>query len=202
VAKHTHHHGAGSDSDTWARQHAEVGDLREPELSKATKALLEAARVKPGSRVLDVACGAGHTAAAATDAGADATGMDHSPAMIRIAKERLPGTRFIEGDMQVPPDGPWNAIVCRLGAHHADPSWLSAAWTVLAPGGRLAIAERDAVDDEDRAKDMKSLDEWVLLLSNAGFDEVQVTQSEANFPGPIYIVSGSKPERAPTQLAP
>lgn len=195
MAKSTHHHGAGSDSDVWAKQHAEVGELREPELSKATKALLEAARVKPGNRVLDVACGAGHTAAAATDAGADATGMDLSPAMIRIARDRFPDTRFVEGDMRSPPAGPWDAIVCRLGAHHADASWFSAGWAVLAPGGRLAIAERDATDDDDRAKEMKTLAEWTLLLEKAGFDEIQVTQSEANLSGPIYIVSGSKPGR-------
>ena len=194
MEKHTHYHGAGNDWDERARHDNEVVDLREPELSKATKGLLEAARVKPGSRVLDVACGAGHTAAAATAAGADATGIDSSPAMISIATQRFPGTRFVEGDMLAPPDGPWDAIVCRLGAHHADPSWLSAARAVLKPGGRLAIAERDAVDDEERAKDMKSLAEWILLLEKAGFEEVQVAQSEANLSGPIYIVSGSKPK--------
>jgi SAM-dependent methyltransferase len=192
------HHHQDKDSDQWAQQHAEQGELREPELAQATQALLHAVDLKPGRRVLDVACGAGHTAAAATAAGGIATGIDTSRAMIRIAKERFLGTRFQEGNMMTPPEGPWDAVVCRLGAHHADPSWLSAAWAVLKPNGRLAIAERDAVDDESRAKGMKSLGEWMELLEQAGFTDIQATPSRAKFGGTIYIISGRRPERRKT----
>lgn len=193
MEEHIHDHGAGSHSDIWARQHAEVGGLREPELAKATKALLDAVRLKRGHRVLDVACGAGHTAAAATDAGAEATGMDLSPAMVRIARQRFPATRFVEGDMRSPPAGPWDAILCRLGAHHADASWLSASWAVLTPGGRLAIAEREPNDDDDHARGMKGLDQWALLLEQAGFGEVRIAPSDAFLSGRICVVSGRRP---------
>lgn len=193
MARHAHDHSADEHGDEWARQHHEVGEAREPELGKATQTLLQVARVGHGSRVLDVACGAGDTAAAATQAGADATGIDTSGHMVRIAQGRFPTTRFIEGDMTAPPDGPWDAIVCRLGAHHADPSWLSTARAALRPGGRLAIAERDAADAQDRSNGMKGLDEWVRLFQAAGFEEIQVVASEARFPGPIYIIAGTRP---------
>ena len=97
--------------------------------------------------------------------------------------------------MLTPPDGPWDAVVCRLGAHHADPSWLSAAWAALKPGGRLAIAERDAVDHESRAKGMKSLGEWLELLDHAGFDELETAPTGAIHGGAVFVISGRKPPK-------
>lgn len=189
MTEHIHHN---ADGDPWARQHAEQGSLRESRLAPATRALLRYAHVESGSRVLDVACGAGDTAAAATAAGADVTGIDTSRAMIHIAGERFPGTRFEEANMLTPPAGPWDAILCRLGGHHADPSWLSAAWAVLGSGGRLAIAERDAVDPESRARGMRSLGEWMALFEQAGFTDVRARPSQAELDGRIFIVSGRK----------
>ncbi len=116
--------------------------------------------------------------------------------MIQIARDQFPQTRFEEGNMLTPPDGPWDAVVCRLGGHHADPCWLSAAWAVLRPGARLAVAERDAVDQESRANGMKSLGEWLELFHEAGFDGLQVTPSGAEHDGPIYIISGCKPQES------
>lgn len=197
MTEHSHHRHQDDVSDGWARQHAEKGRIREPELAPATQALLRDAGVKPGSRVLDVACGAGDTAAAATAAGARATGIDTSRAMIRIARDRFPGTRFEEANMLAPPAGPWDAVLCRLGGHHADVAWLSAAFAVLAPNGRIAIAERDAVDVESRRNGMKSLDEWTELLQAAGFTDVQARPSGAELDGPIYVISGRKAATAP-----
>jgi hypothetical protein len=95
--------------------------------------------------------------------------------------------------MLAPPDGPWDAIVCRLGAHHADASWLGAAFAVLKPGGRLAIAERDAVDEQDRLNGMKGRAEWIRLMEDAGFQQVEVAPSGADLGGAIYVVSGMRP---------
>lgn len=55
--------------------------------SQSAKALLDAAKVTAGSRVLDVATGAGYLAAAATDRGAHATGLDFSVAQVKLAKK-------------------------------------------------------------------------------------------------------------------
>jgi SAM-dependent methyltransferase len=188
----------------------------EPELSKATQAMLEAAHIGPGMKVLDVACGPGHTTAAATAAGAQATGIDSSPEMIRHAAAQFPNSKFHVGDMLEPPLGPWGAILCRLGGHHADPQWISAAAKELAPGGRVAIAETDAIDDEARSKNMRSPDEWIRIMKDAGLVHVVATRSEANFDniprfvwfkeggqdddeppkGPVYVIVGQRPHDA------
>src|SRR5207245_1792344 len=58
-------------------------------------ALLNAVRVAPGTRLLDVATGPGHVAAAAADQGADAVGLDFSAAMIAEARRRYPALTFV-----------------------------------------------------------------------------------------------------------
>ncbi len=213
---HAHHghdpHGSWDDQAEWYDQ---VVDALEPELGKVTQKLLEAVGAGAGVRLLDLACGPGHTTAAATGAGAEATGLDASEPMIDIARRRFPDSRFVVGDMLAPPGGPWDAIVCRMGAHHVDSAWLTAVFGVLRPGGRLAIGETAAVDDEARARDMKDPDEWVALLEQAGFEETRVEDSGANLStlgsdvfkhlahegeeehtppqGPIYVISARKP---------
>lgn len=193
MSEHAHPHRAGNDPDPWAKQHAEKGEALERALAPATEALLEGVAITKGSRVLDVACGAGQTTAAAADAGAEATGIDTSEAMVRIARERFPTCRFEVGDMRAPPSGPWDAIVCRLGAHHADPAWLAEAWRVLVPGGRLAIAERDAVDETSRGRGMRTLGEWMASFRDAGFDEVEARATGAELGGRVYVITGRRP---------
>ena len=188
-----HAHPSDEGSDEWSRQHTQKGERREPELAPAKQALLEAIHLQPGFRVLDVACGAGDTTAAAAAAGAVAMGIDTSRAMIRIARQRFPGLCFEEGDMALPSAGPWDGIVCRLGAHHAPSTWITAAYRELKPGGRLAIAERDATDAESRANGMKSLDEWMELLKAAGFQDVTAKPTAADLGGRIHTVSGRRP---------
>lgn len=178
---HHKHHAADRDWDANAESYNEQIDALEPELHKATNALLAAAKIAPGMRVLDVACGPGHTTAAATNAGADALGIDSSAQMIRHASSRFPKSRFQIGDMRSPPAGPWDAVLCRLGGHHVEARWMRAVEAVLRPGGRLAIAETDAVDEAARAKNMKSPQEWARLVEEAGFVDVHVVKSEANF---------------------
>ena len=55
--------------------------------------------VRAGSVVLDLGCGPGGFCRLAADAGAVVTGLDASPAMIEIARERVPEARFDVGDM-------------------------------------------------------------------------------------------------------
>ncbi|MCJ2532064.1 MAG: methyltransferase domain-containing protein, partial [Candidatus Thermoplasmatota archaeon] len=52
--------------------------------------LLEAARVTSGTRLLDVACGPGYVAEAALALGGEPTGVDFTPQMVRLARERNP----------------------------------------------------------------------------------------------------------------
>ncbi|MDN2566061.1 magnesium protoporphyrin IX methyltransferase [Aquibium sp. A9E412] len=70
-----------------------------------------------GWRVLDAGCGAGHLAVALARRGADVTGIDLSPEMVRFAAETAPAiagpgrVTFRAGDMLAPEHGRFDAVV-------------------------------------------------------------------------------------------
>jgi len=107
------------------------------------EALLDAAAVGPGTRVLDVACGPGYVAAGALERRAQPVGLDFAPAMVRIAAARVPGGEFVEGDAQHLPfsDESFDAVTMGFGVHHlSEPERAFAeARRVLGPGRRYAF---------------------------------------------------------------
>ena len=56
------------------------------------------AKIVPGGRVLDVACGNGHLAGLLLERGFRVTGIDGSEAMLRFARENAPGGEFHVAD--------------------------------------------------------------------------------------------------------
>ena len=54
----------------------------------------------PVRRVLDIGCGTGRHAHELANRGFEVVGVDRSPAMLEIARQRAPSLRFIEGDMR------------------------------------------------------------------------------------------------------
>jgi SAM-dependent methyltransferase len=115
--------------------------------SQSVRALLDAAGVATGSRVLDVCCGAGYACASALQRGAEAVGVDFSPAQIELARERVPGARFEVGDgCALPfPDASFDGVVNAIGVPHLpDPDLgLREALRVLRRGGRFAFTVYD-----------------------------------------------------------
>ncbi len=107
-------------------------------------ALLDAAFVARGTRLLDIACGPGILAATAGARGAAPTGLDFSPAMLAIARTRDSTIRFDEGDAESLPyaDGQFDAVVSNFGIHHVPrPALaLAEAFRVLRRGGRVAFS--------------------------------------------------------------
>jgi SAM-dependent methyltransferase len=107
----------------------------------------EAAGIRPGDRVLDVACGTGVlTREAASRAGPSgaATGLDLSPEMLAVAARLSPGLRWQQGSAEALPfaDQSFDAVVSQFGLmFFPDPAvGLREMMRVLVPGGRLAVA--------------------------------------------------------------
>ena len=115
-----------------------------PLTRQAIEPLLDAARVRSGTRLLDLACGPGELVDAAAKRGARVTGSDFSEAMLALAARRHPEFRFEHADAQALPfaDGTYDAVTMAfLVGHLAEPARaLAEAHRVLAPGGRLAFA--------------------------------------------------------------
>ncbi|GIJ48384.1 hypothetical protein Val02_52700 [Virgisporangium aliadipatigenens] len=110
--------------------------------------LLEAADVRAGQKVLDVACGQGNAALAAARRFARATGVDYAVNLLAQGRERAAAehleVRFVEGDAERLPcdDGQWDLTVSTVGVMFA-PDHQRAAdelVRVTAVGGRIALA--------------------------------------------------------------
>lgn len=106
--------------------------------------------LRPGDRVLDVACGTGIVARlAAPQVGTTGlvTGIDLNPGMLRVARAHTPtsGARveWREGDAEALPceAQSYDVVLCQQGVQFfADPAQaLREMYRVLVPGGRLAL---------------------------------------------------------------
>lgn len=91
-----------------------------PVSDHAAEPLLAAARVRAGSRLLDVACGSGVVAKHAAKRGASVTGIDIAPRMLELAAELNPECTFREASVDSMPfeDGTFDAVVCAFGIGH------------------------------------------------------------------------------------
>ncbi|MGI8927555.1 MAG: class I SAM-dependent methyltransferase [Tepidiformaceae bacterium] len=125
---------------------------RERFTTAITPALLEAAALRPGERVLEIGSGGGLAAIAAARAvapGGDVTGFDLSAPLTKMASARaaeagLANARFVSGDAQVDelPAGPFDVAISQFGVmFFEDPvaAFGNVRWRLRA-GGRLAFA--------------------------------------------------------------
>lgn len=110
--------------------------------------LVRFAQVRPGERVLDVACGTGNTALAARARGASVVGLDLTPELLAVAHDRSTeegwdDIAWREGDAEdLPfPDGAFDVVLSSCGLMFAPDQERVAREVarVVRPGGRVAI---------------------------------------------------------------
>jgi uncharacterized protein YceH (UPF0502 family) len=144
-----------------------------------------------GGPVVEVGSGPGHVTAYLADAGADATGLDLSPAMVEEARRRFPDGDYQVGDLRRlmrPTSAPgWSAVLAWYSLIHLAaselPEALAALTRPLAADGWLVVALH-------AGSEVRHVDEWfdaavdldfvlheprdvVALVEGAGFTDVE-----------------------------
>lgn len=125
--------------DVAERYHRAWGALT----SQAIPPLLDAAGVRAGVRVLDIACGPGYASAAARGRGAEVVAVDFAAAMLELARVNGPGLDARVGDAEELPfeDGSFDAAVMNFGLLHLGrpEEALREMHRVVRPGGRAGF---------------------------------------------------------------
>ncbi len=128
---------------TDATRASDYVDLFATAADQLIEPLLEAAGALTGRSVLDLCCGQGNVAEALSSRGCQVTGADFSPAMLALARRRVPDAAFIEADAQTLPmaDGAFDIVVSNVGICHVPDQRraLSEIRRVLRRGGQFAM---------------------------------------------------------------
>ncbi|HTO68732.1 MAG TPA: class I SAM-dependent methyltransferase [Myxococcota bacterium] len=156
------------------------------------EAVVERAALTGKERVLDVGCGAGHTALALARNAAEVVALDLTEEMLAtaagLARERgLANVWFKRGRAEALPfaDGAFDLVTSRLCAHHyADPAAATReAARVLRPGGRYLLVDSYAAEDPVQDTYLNAIEvlrdpshvrnyrlsEWSAMFRAAGF---------------------------------
>lgn len=124
-------------ADGWAELWGRFSD-------PARLALIDAAGIGPGSRVLDVGCGSGEFVALLQTLGVEAAGADPAAGMVGRARAAAPGADIrVAGIEALPwPAGAFDAVVAVNALQFADDvdAALAEAVRVTAAGGAIAVA--------------------------------------------------------------
>ncbi len=84
----------------WSEAAADWANLQEYMHAPLFEAMLNATIVRENTKFLDIGCGSGTSSARAAMRGAIVTGLDAAPALIEIARSRVPDGTFEIGDME------------------------------------------------------------------------------------------------------
>lgn len=177
--------------------------------------VLDEVEIKPGDRMLDVACGTGIVARTAIkrsgNNGLSVTGLDPNPGMLAVAESKTSGPDWKEGVAEALPfeDESFDVVVSQFGLMFFQDrsAALREMKRVLAPGGRMAVAVFDSLDNnpgyhsmtqafarvvgEEVAEALRGpfslgdTKELKALCSESGLSSAEVTShnDKARFPG-------------------
>jgi len=187
--------------EQWAQNQENLDRL----LAPLSEAVVSAAALQQGERVLDVGCGCGATALAIADQGAMATGIDVSQPMLAKARSRAEGRsnpEFVLADAALHEfNGDYDLLFSRFGVmFFVQPvAAFANLRSALRPGGRMCLlcwqpADRnpwvsvpmaaarkllppaDPVDPKAPGPFAFGDGDYVSdILAQAGFDDVQLT---------------------------
>jgi len=178
-----------------------------------SRMVIELAKVRPGDRVLDVACGTGSltlTAQSYAGPGGKVYGIDAAPEMIEVAQKKAARSGvdvvFEVGlaEQLAFPEANFDVVISRLAIHHLPDDLKRKAFAeilrVLRPGGRLLIADfrppanpvLNHIASALVGPNMMQIDIRSLLpmLASAGFAEISSGPTRSAF---LAFVSARKP---------
>jgi len=151
-------------------------------------------RIPAGKPVCDLGCGSGHVANHLKSLGADVLGVDLSPGMVAVARQRFPSIEYRVGDMLDlhMPCGLLGGIVCFYSIIHLERDELGPVaaemFRLLAEGGRALISfhrgQGTLHDDTSLGKPVPfdctlfEPEEATTAMKQAGFSIERVTVRE------------------------
>jgi SAM-dependent methyltransferase len=183
-----------------------------PDLAK----LREAAALTGTERVLDLGCGAGHTALALAPHAASVVAVDLTPEMLDVAaglavERGVTNISFRQANAAALPfeDASFDLVTSRMSAHHyADPvAALREAARVLRPSGSLLLIDTvspaepaldtfyNAVEllrDGSHARNWR-LSEWHRMMAEAGFRPETLYEFTIELPGESWVTRSRTP---------
>lgn len=138
--------------------------------------VLQAVAVRPGDRMLDVACGTGvvaRTAAERVAPDGTITGVDLNPAMLAVARRIAPEIDWRQGDVAALPFGEdvFDVVTCQAAIFFfPDPTAaLGEMGRVTRPGGRVAVQAFSSLSGQP------AYGPWVdMVARHAGPDAVEL----------------------------
>ena len=125
----------------WGRKAVDFATLSEPSNCREYVALHHRLGVNAGDRLLDVACGSGLAIELARARGAACSGIDASPRLVAVARDRNPESDLRVGDMHALPwdQGSFDVVTSFRGIWGTTPDAVAELYRVLRPGGRAGI---------------------------------------------------------------
>lgn len=135
---------ARKQGEWWSQAADDWVAFQEPVFAPLWRAVLDAAGVTGGMRVLDAGCGSGGACGLIAARDAEANGVDVSTNLIAQALSRFPSARFHIGELDdLPfPDGVFDAVVAINALQFAiqPETALGEFARVSKPGGRVTVA--------------------------------------------------------------
>lgn len=144
---------AAVQGDLWGAAAQDWADLQEGASRPLWIAMLDAAGLRAGERLLDAGCGSGGAAVIASERGAFISGYDAAALLIAIARRRIPSGDFRLGDLETLPyaSGSFDVVLATNSVQYAaNPvNALRELRRVCAPNGRVVVASWDAPEHNE-----------------------------------------------------